>query len=102
MKKIPALTLDTEALKEAFQQAQQEMKTERQQSMMDKLVENGVITQEQADEYQAWLDARPDVNISPDLNRQQGMPFGRMNHDFGKMQGRLGQCFQDTEPATVQ
>ena len=94
-------TLDTEALKSAFQQAGKELNAERQQTMLDKLVEDGVITQEQADEYQAWLEARPDVNTGP-FNLDKGLPFGSTQRGFRGMQDHQGWHFQGTETATAQ
>lgn len=90
--------LDTEALKSAFQQTRQELNAQRQQAMLDRLVEKGVITQEEANEYQAWLDARPDINIGP-FNAGRGMPFSRMHR--GGMQGFQGWCLPDTEPTVT-
>jgi len=91
--------LDTEELKSAFQQARRELNAERQQAILDRLVEEGIITQEEADEYQAWLDARPDISIGP-FNAGKDMPFGRMHR--GGMRGFQGWCLPDTEPTVTQ
>ncbi len=93
--------LDTEALKSAYQEAGKEMLAERHAAILDKLVENGVITQEEADEYQAWLEARPDINLGPGQFNPGKGPFGQRFHGFGGMQDR-GWCFQDDEVASVQ
>jgi hypothetical protein len=55
------VAIDQEALREAFAQAQDEMRTEALDNYLQKLVEEGKLTQEQADQYKAWLEARPDV-----------------------------------------
>ena len=50
----------SDQLKDAFTQAQGEMRTEAMQNRLQYLVEQGTITQEQADDYQEWREARPD------------------------------------------
>lgn len=55
------VAIDQEALKAAFAQAQSEMQKEREQARLKDLVEQGKITQEQADTYQKWWDAKPDA-----------------------------------------
>jgi len=55
--------LDLEALQESFAEAQQEMRTGALQDYLDKLVAEGKITQEEADQYFQWRQAKPDVPI---------------------------------------
>jgi polyhydroxyalkanoate synthesis regulator phasin len=55
------LNIDVQKLKDAFTQALTEMRTERQNNGLDNLVNNGTLTQEQADQLKAWLDSRPDI-----------------------------------------
>ena len=55
------VTLDTEALKAAFAEARSEMQSEAMQNRLQNLVEQGQITQEQADEHLQWQESRPDV-----------------------------------------
>ena len=55
------VAIDQEALKNAFAQAQSEMQKEREQARLQYLVEQGEITQEQADKYLEWWQSRPDV-----------------------------------------
>ena len=57
------VTIDQEALKDAFAQAQSEMKTEALEIWLQSLVEEGEITQAQADEYLDWWQAKPDVSF---------------------------------------
>jgi len=57
------VTIDQEALKAAFAQAQSEMQKEREQARLKDLVTQGKITQEQADAFQKWWDAKPDVSF---------------------------------------
>lgn len=51
------LGIDQQKLEDAFAQAQSEMRDEA----LQKLVDEGKITQEQADQYKAWLQAQPDM-----------------------------------------
>jgi len=54
-------TLDQEALKEAFAGAQSELRLEAMQNRIQSMVEEGKITQEQADEYLNWQKAMPEI-----------------------------------------
>ncbi|MFH1775512.1 MAG: hypothetical protein ABH839_02475 [Chloroflexota bacterium] len=71
------VALDLEALKDAFAQAQSEGQTEALQNRLRKLVGEGRMTQEEADEYQNWQGQRPDVSAG----------FGFMGRGF---HGRVG------------
>lgn len=99
---ITGTTLDTDALQQAFDQAQTQIRTEKEQAFLDKLVQDGVITQDQADQYQSWLDARPDV---PQLN-SPARGFGRFfgPHDFGRFFGgfHFNTPDQQTQPSATQ
>ena len=55
------LGIEKEDLINAFKQAQQEMREEAFIRALDKAVEGGRITQEQADEIIEWWGQRPDV-----------------------------------------
>jgi ribonuclease PH len=55
------VTIDQTSLKDAFAQAQSEMQAEREQARLQNLVEQGKITQEQADQYLNWCQSRPDL-----------------------------------------
>ena len=54
------LEIDEEELINAFKQAQQEMKEEAFIKALDRAVEEGLITQEQADAIIEWWGQRPD------------------------------------------
>ena len=71
------VTIDQEALKDSIAQARGEIRSEAMQNHLQNLVEQGQITQEQADEFQEWLEAKPDVPIGPGLRGIGGM------HGFG-------------------
>jgi len=73
------VTIDQDALQESFAEARREMQIEALNDRLQSLVEQGQITQEQADEYLEWEQARPDF------------PFG---FGFGGHHGpRGGGCF---------
>ena len=55
------VAIDQEALKDAFAQARSEMQIEAVENYLQSLVEQDKITQEQADGYLEWWQARPDV-----------------------------------------
>jgi competence protein ComGC len=55
------LNIDAQKLKDAFTQALTEMRTERQNTGLQNLVNKGTLTQDQADQLKTWLDSRPDI-----------------------------------------
>ena len=65
------LELEEDTVADAMEQARQEMHDERVEAWLDKMVESGKITQEQADDYQDWLDDQPEG-----LDRSWGKGFG--------------------------
>jgi hypothetical protein len=90
------LGIDQAQVEDAFQQAQQEMAVERLQATLDAQVEAGRITQEQADEYFQWYQARPDdgIGIGP-RGRFGRQGFFKRGHGF---RGGIGH-FRGTPPA---
>ena len=71
------LNIDEAAVSDAFQQATQEMMTERQQERLQNAIDNGLITEEEATEIQSWWDNRPAAleGLGPlgDQGRGRGM-----------------------------
>ena len=55
------INITSEQLKDAFVQAQSDVRTEAMQNRLDKLVEEGVIDGTQAQELLDWWETRPDV-----------------------------------------
>ena len=55
--------IDAKELQKAFDQARSEMREEAQDKFLQSLVDEGKITQEQADQYKAWLKSKPDVPL---------------------------------------
>ncbi len=88
--------LDSEALVQAFIEARQELGQEAREQLEQRLLDEGVITQEQLDALKAWLEARPDSPLSdefktwlearPDID---GLPHFQMER-FGGGQASPG------------
>jgi len=53
--------IDPEELRDAFAQASSEMEDEAIQNRLRRMVEEGKMTQDEADQYLEWCRARPDV-----------------------------------------
>jgi hypothetical protein len=73
--------ISSEELQKAFTQAQSEMRDEALNTYLQGLVDKGTITQEQADQYKAWLKSKPDVPLAPGfsghgMHRGLGGPGG--------------------------
>jgi hypothetical protein len=103
--------IDAQELQKAFDQAKTEIATNARDVYLQKLVDEGKITQEQADQYKAWLDSRPNfptdefkqwMESRPDIPYLFGsddsssmMPFGGMRGGMGKMGGGFGFNFHN-------
>ena len=57
------VAIDPEALKEAFAQANSEMRAEALENRLQGLVDEGTITQEEAGQYLDWWQSKPDVPV---------------------------------------
>jgi hypothetical protein len=57
------VTIDSEQLKDALEQAQSELQEEALESRLQDLVEDGKLTQEEADSYLEWWQSRPDIEV---------------------------------------
>jgi hypothetical protein len=73
------VAIDSEQLKDALDQAQSELQEEALGSRLQDLVDEGKITQEEADQYLEWWQSRPDIEL-PGL--------GGHGHGGGMMWGR--------------
>jgi multidrug efflux pump subunit AcrA (membrane-fusion protein) len=58
------VAIDVQQLKDAFAQARSEMQTEALQNRLQNLVDQGTLTQDQADQYLQWWQSKPDVPLS--------------------------------------
>ena len=74
------MAIDSQALSDAFAQAQNEMHETAMETRLQKLIDEGEITQEEADQYLEWWEAKPDVSIG----------FG--SHGHGGMRGFGSPC----------
>jgi hypothetical protein len=88
------LNIDEETLKDAFQQATQEMMTERQQEHLQNAVDNGLITEEEAAEIQEWWDSKPAA-------LEKLAPVGGQNQFMGPRGIRGPAVASDTVPANT-
>lgn len=69
------LNIDQAELADAFAQARSEMRAEALDRYLQYQVDQGKITQDEADQYKEWWQARPDTSLPK--------PFGRFgSHGF--------------------
>ena len=57
------ITIDSEQLKDALKQARSEIQNEALESRLQNLVDEGTMTQEEADSYLEWWQSRPDIQL---------------------------------------
>jgi hypothetical protein len=86
--KNAGVTLDTQQLKDAFAQAQTEMRDEAMQSRLKNLVDHGKINQDQADAYLNWWQSKPDTQLPGGFD----LGFG------GRMERGGGHCWGGPNP----
>ena len=87
------LGIEEAQVQDAFKQAARELQDERIQRRLDRLVESGRLTQEQADQYIEWYQSRPDAISGgaplPGLQgrglHRRGPRFGHGRHGFGSL-----------------
>ena len=84
------LGLEEGTVADAMKQASVEMHNERIEAWLDKMVESGKVTQEQADEYQEWLNDQP-----TGFERFWGRGFGRHHGFRGKGRWSKGSWDKD-------
>jgi uncharacterized membrane protein len=75
------VAIDPEQLKDALAQARSEVQDEALRSWLQKLVDDGKITQEEADQYLEWWQARPGDTLG--LGLRLGTKSGRALGDWG-------------------
>jgi hypothetical protein len=89
--------INADELQKAFIEAGQAMKDEALDNYLQKLVKEDAITQEQADEYKAWLDARPEFLTEEFKNWMESRPplatdeFKQWLEDSPDIPGLFGQ-----------
>jgi len=101
-------------LEKAFEEAGTAIRTEKMDQWLQSLVDDGKITQVQADEFKTWLNARPGIALTdefktwmesrPDIPGLFGgrgfggmMPFGG-RQGFGMMGNKIAQGFRGCLP----
>ena len=77
------LGIDQQNVEDAFVQAQKDMQKEALDSYLKNLVDQGKITQQQADQYNSWWQARPDTLLPGPFERG----FGLRGFRGGMMRG---------------
>jgi len=99
----PEAPIDCEALEEAFTQAHDQIRAEAREQFRQRLIDEDIMTEEQLDEWEKWLESRPDfptdqfkdwMEARPDIpfpfgpgNREGVKPFGDGHRGFGKFGG---------------
>lgn len=84
------LGIDQQKVEDAFAEAQSEMRAEALDSRLQYLVDQGKITQDEADQYKEWWQARPDTPLPTPLGRfgshgfRGGMMWGGGHPFWGK------------------
>ncbi len=81
------LGLDEATVEDAFQQARKDQKTEAYRDKLDRQVENGRITSEEAEEQFIWFQSRPD-SVAGSFREK-----GRQRPGFGHVQSFEGKRF---------
>ena len=79
------LGIEQDQVENAFELATREHAEQKSADLLSKLVEMGQLTQEEADAYQEWLEARPE-GVFPGLKGYGGWGhgfFGKGHHGFG-------------------
>ncbi|MFC2056882.1 hypothetical protein ACFLTO_04885 [Chloroflexota bacterium] len=78
------LGIGQQELEDAFAEAKSEMRDEALDSYLQKLIDEGKITEEEAVQYKAWLEAKPDTQLPKNSGRFGGHSFqGKMKRGGG-------------------
>ena len=76
--------ITSDQLQEAYDEARSQMQDEALDNYLEKLVNDGRITQEQANRYKTWLEARPDME-----------PYRQDLREWQQTRPQLPQDFKD-------
>ena len=93
------VAIDADELQSAFNQARNELGVQARERMKERMVEEGTLTQEQLDELEQWLEARPDFPTEEfkawmEARPDAGLRFGPVNEDGGKRFGGMFRHFR--------
>ena len=83
------LGIDQQEVEDAFAQAQREMQAEALDNYLNSMVEQGKITQEQANQYKTWWQARPETPLPGVKGFGRCFPGGGMRWGGGPARGTL-------------
>ena len=75
--------IDPDQLQSALSQARQEMREQALQDRLDALVEEGTITQDEADQLLEWWQSRPDIDLHGIIGFDGDMMGRRGHHHCG-------------------
>ena len=91
------LGLEEQQVQDAFEQAAREIQDERLQQKLDRLVEKGYLTPEQAEDYGNWYRSRPDSPFGGFGFKQ----FGGHRSYHGRFWGGKGKHRMTTDDGPV-
>lgn len=91
------LGIDQSKVESAFEQARQEMRDEAMNERLQKMIDDGKITQEQADQYKEWIKSKPDLPAVFDGQHKMGERGGK----GGCFPGMGGRGFGFNAPKTT-
>ncbi|MBC8512148.1 MAG: hypothetical protein H8D32_04120 [Dehalococcoidia bacterium] len=84
------LGIDQQELENATKEAITELREEALDNRLQKLVDEDIWTQDQADAYKAWLEARPDVPRLGPRSLSPNQPGNWRPEGPGRFQGKFG------------
>ena len=94
------LGVDEQELEDAIDQARSEIRDEALDSYLEGLIEEGEITEEEAEEYKTWCNNKPDMGPFREQMREWAesrpdVPLGRFGDGgfWGGMKRGGGRCF---------
>ena len=91
------VAINSEELQIAFDQARSEIMAEARENFRQRLIAEGKITQEQLDQFDAWLESKPDVPFPFGPRNHGGIkPFGGFGGHGGGFRGFGGLCAPQT------
>ena len=98
------LGIDQQRVEEAFSQAQSELREERLDGYLQNLIDEGIITEDQAIEYKNWLESKPNMEEYRNQIRQwfesrPDVPDNPRSKSFGFFKGMGG--MKDFDELTV-
>jgi hypothetical protein len=75
------LGIDQQDLENALKQARMELREETLDARLQELIAEGTLTQEQADEFKSWTEAKPDVPMVPPRQLEEALENGTITQE---------------------